>query len=83
VAQRLDRAEELLETTDLGVEEVAGRVGFGSAAVLRERFGRRRGTSPRAYRRTFARAWSVRYRQESRPSGSLRVIQRSTGGWWR
>jgi transcriptional regulator GlxA family with amidase domain len=55
VAQRLDRAEELLETTDLGVEEVAGRAGFGSAAVLRERFARRRGTSPRAYRRTFAR----------------------------
>jgi transcriptional regulator GlxA family with amidase domain len=56
VAQRLDRAEELLETTDLGVEQVAERVGFGSAAVLRDRFARRRGTSPRAYRRTFARS---------------------------
>jgi transcriptional regulator GlxA family with amidase domain len=55
VAQRLARAEELLETTDLGVEQVAERVGFGSAAVLREQFTRRRGTSPRAYRRTFAR----------------------------
>ncbi len=52
-AQRLDRARELLERTDLGVEEVARRVGFGSAAVLRAHFGRL-GTTPLAYRRTFA-----------------------------
>ncbi len=52
-AQRLDRARELLERTDLGVEEVARRAGFGSAAVLRAHFGRL-GTTPLAYRRTFA-----------------------------
>ncbi|MFD3517129.1 GlxA family transcriptional regulator [Streptomyces sp. NPDC058657] len=52
---RLTAAEELLETTDLPVEEVARRVGYGSAAVLREQFVRRRGVPPRSYRRSFAR----------------------------
>lgn len=50
---RLSRAEELLETTDLPVEEIARRVGYGSAAVLREQFVRRRGVPPRSYRRAF------------------------------
>jgi transcriptional regulator GlxA family with amidase domain len=54
VGQRLHRAEELLETADLPVEEVARRVGFGTAAALREQFVRRRGVPPRDYRRTFA-----------------------------
>ncbi|WP_254705740.1 GlxA family transcriptional regulator [Streptomyces vilmorinianum] len=52
---RLGRAEELLETTDLPVEEIARLVGYGSAAVLREQFVRRRGVPPRTYRRTFTR----------------------------
>jgi transcriptional regulator GlxA family with amidase domain len=52
--QRLHRAEEMLETGDLPVEEVARRVGFGSPATLREQFVRRRGVPPRDYRRTFA-----------------------------
>lgn len=50
---RLSRAEELLESTDLPVEEIARRVGYGSAAVLREQFVRRRGVPPRSYRRAF------------------------------
>ena len=54
VAQRLSLAEELLESTRLSVEEIARRVGFGSAAALRERFGEHRGVAPRDYRRTFA-----------------------------
>jgi transcriptional regulator GlxA family with amidase domain len=54
LGQRLNRAEELLETGNLPVEEVARRVGFGSAASLREQFVRRRGVPPRDYRRTFA-----------------------------
>ncbi|MEV6576387.1 helix-turn-helix domain-containing protein [Streptomyces sp. NPDC051577] len=53
---RLSAAEELLETTDLPVEEIARRVGYGSAAVLREQFVRRRGVPPRSYRRTFTNA---------------------------
>ncbi|MET9515264.1 helix-turn-helix domain-containing protein [Streptomyces sp. NPDC002994] len=52
---RLSSAEELLETTDLPVEEIARRVGYGSAAVLREQFVRRRGVPPRSYRRSFTR----------------------------
>lgn len=55
VGQRLALAEELLETTDLTVAEIAARVGYGSAPVLREQFVRRRGLPPTAYRRSFAR----------------------------
>jgi len=51
--QRLQRARELLEGTDLPVESVARRVGYGSAAVLRAHFSGL-GTTPQAYRRTFA-----------------------------
>ena len=50
--QRLQRARELLEATDLPVEIVAQRVGFGSGAVLRSHFANL-GTTPQAYRRTF------------------------------
>ncbi|MBC9718738.1 helix-turn-helix domain-containing protein [Streptomyces sp. TRM66268-LWL] len=51
---RLARAEELLESTDLPVEEIAHQVGYSSAAVLREQFVRRRGVPPRSYRRSFS-----------------------------
>ena len=51
--QRTLHAQRLLES-GLAVEEVARRAGFGSAATLREHFGRIRGTSPSAYRRTFS-----------------------------
>ncbi|MEV0563399.1 helix-turn-helix domain-containing protein [Dactylosporangium sp. NPDC050588] len=54
LSQRLHRAEELLETADLPIEEVARRVGFGTAATLREQFVRRRGVPPREYRKAFA-----------------------------
>jgi AraC family transcriptional activator FtrA len=43
----LDRLEE----SDLPVEEVAARSGFGTAATLREHFGRATHTTPTAYRR--------------------------------
>lgn len=55
LAQRITQARRLLETTDLGIEEVARRAGFGNAAALRVRFAGRLGTSPLAYRRTFRR----------------------------
>lgn len=54
LGQRVHRAEELLETADLPVEEVARLAGFGTAAALREQFIRRRGVPPRDYRRAFA-----------------------------
>jgi transcriptional regulator GlxA family with amidase domain len=51
---RLDLARELLERTDLGVEEVADRVGLGTGANLRLHFQRILGTSPTEYRHTFS-----------------------------
>lgn len=53
LGQRVARAQELLESTDLGVDEVARRSGLGAATTLRHHFSRRVGTSPQAYRRTF------------------------------
>jgi transcriptional regulator GlxA family with amidase domain len=53
---RIRRARRLLETTRLSVERVAAEVGFGSATVLREHFGRDVGTSPQAYRQSFGEA---------------------------
>lgn len=50
---RLDRARELLETTDLPVETVARNAGFPTAAALRSRFGAVLGTTPTSYRRTY------------------------------
>ncbi|MFN8623138.1 MAG: helix-turn-helix domain-containing protein [Chloroflexota bacterium] len=51
--QRLTLAQQLLEGTDLPVEAIAERCGFGSAVTLRHRFGERFRTSPQVYRRTF------------------------------
>jgi transcriptional regulator GlxA family with amidase domain len=51
--RRLRLAEQLLETSDLPVEAVAGQVGFGSADTLRHHFVVRRGVGPAGYRRTF------------------------------
>jgi len=53
-SQRLSLAEELLETTSLSIEQIATRVGYRNAAVLREQFVVRRGVSPSEYRRTFS-----------------------------
>ncbi|WP_026119136.1 helix-turn-helix domain-containing protein [Nocardiopsis ganjiahuensis] len=51
--QRVHRAQELLETTDDAVEQVAARTGMGTAATLRRHFHRALGVPPQAYRRTF------------------------------
>jgi transcriptional regulator GlxA family with amidase domain len=51
--QRILHARRLLEETDLPVEIVAARSGFGTATTLREHFGRATRTTPTAYRRTF------------------------------
>jgi transcriptional regulator GlxA family with amidase domain len=53
--QRTTLAQRLLESTDLPVETVAHRSGFGSAVTLRAHFQRSLGTSPRDYRTTFSR----------------------------
>ena len=53
LAQRLHHARTLLESTDLAVETVATRAGFGSAALLRHHFSAHVGVAPAEYRRTF------------------------------
>jgi transcriptional regulator GlxA family with amidase domain len=53
LGQRLHHARELLESTDLPIDTVAGRAGFGSAALLRHHFGAHVGVAPAEYRRTF------------------------------
>lgn len=58
--QRLLLAESLLEDTDMPVEQVAERVGFGGADTLRHHFARRRGVGPTAYRRAFRTTGSAR-----------------------
>ena len=62
--QRLHHARTLLESSDLGVEAVASRAGFGSAALLRHHFGAHLGVSPAEYRRTFSTGTAVTTDQE-------------------
>ncbi len=52
--QRVRRAQELLERTDRGVEEIALETGMGTAATLRRHFNRFLDTTPTAYRDSFA-----------------------------
>lgn len=51
--QRVEHARLLLETTDLPVDVVARRAGFGTAVSLRAHLRAAVGVSPLAYRRTF------------------------------
>jgi len=53
--QRILRAQDLLERTDAGIEEVAARCGMGTATTLRRHFQRSVGVSPTAYRAAFLR----------------------------
>ena len=51
--QRTERARQLLERTDLTIDQVARESGFGTAASLRLRLRGRLDVAPSAYRRTF------------------------------
>jgi transcriptional regulator GlxA family with amidase domain len=53
IQQRVEHARLLLETSDLGVDEVARRAGFGTAVSLRQHLRAAVGVTPLAYRRTF------------------------------
>ena len=53
LAQRVLEARRLLEESELPVEAVAWRCGFGSAASLRDHFRRATATTPTSYRRAF------------------------------
>ncbi|MCM4076327.1 GlxA family transcriptional regulator [Paractinoplanes hotanensis] len=50
---RIDLARELLELSELSVEQIAVRAGLGTGANLRLHFQRILGTTPSQYRRTF------------------------------
>lgn len=51
--QRLLRAQQLLEQTSRGLEQIAAETGFGSAAVMRHHFLKVLQITPTAYRRAF------------------------------
>jgi transcriptional regulator GlxA family with amidase domain len=51
--QRIERARQLLEETDLPVDRIAADAGFGTAASLRQHLQTTLGVSPSAYRSTF------------------------------
>ncbi|MGM7423951.1 GlxA family transcriptional regulator [Cellulosimicrobium sp. CpK407] len=72
--QRVDRARELLETTDLAVDRVADAAGLGSAESLRHHFRARLGTSPSRYRVEFGGAPVARPddREPARPLAGRR-----------
>ncbi|KUN04175.1 AraC family transcriptional regulator [Streptomyces yokosukanensis] len=53
--QRIERAKELLETTTLPMDQVAGACGLGTADSLRAHMVRRTGLTPSAYRVQFSR----------------------------
>jgi AraC family transcriptional regulator, transcriptional activator FtrA len=70
LTQRIRRAQELLETTDAGVDTIATATGMGTATTLRRHFNRTVGVPPDTYRRTF--------RSRSRPgvNGGRQAPQR-------
>ncbi|RVX44376.1 AraC family transcriptional regulator with amidase-like domain [Nonomuraea polychroma] len=51
--QRIALARHLLESSDLPVDRIADRAGFGTAASLRQHIQASLGVSPHVYRRTF------------------------------
>jgi transcriptional regulator GlxA family with amidase domain len=51
---RVDAARELLERSELSVEQIASDVGLGTGANLRQHFQQTLGTTPSDYRRTFS-----------------------------
>ncbi len=53
--QRVDHARHLAETTELTVEQIAARSGFGAVETMRHHFRRLVGTTPSGYRRRFSR----------------------------
>ncbi|GAA0245782.1 helix-turn-helix domain-containing protein [Actinomadura nitritigenes] len=53
LAQRIRHAQQLLETTDDGIDAIAAATGMGTATTLRRHFNRTVGVPPDTYRRTF------------------------------
>lgn len=52
-AERVARAQQLLETTEMPIDCVASQVGFGTTLSLRQQFAAQLSTTPSEYRRNF------------------------------
>jgi transcriptional regulator GlxA family with amidase domain len=57
--QRVIRAQQLLESTELPIDQIARYCGFSSAAAMRPHFRRLVGVAPVTYRETFGMAGSL------------------------
>ncbi|MFW7340875.1 helix-turn-helix domain-containing protein [Pollutimonas sp. H1-120] len=57
-AERVARAQQLLETTDMPIECITSEAGFGTTLALRQQFAAQLGTSPSNYRRNFCKTLS-------------------------
>lgn len=58
LSQRLSLAQQMLETSDHSIEEIAAQAGFGTATSLRQHFNQAFRISPSSYRRGFRHALS-------------------------
>ena len=70
ISRRVAAAQELLETTALGVEQIASRVGFGGAVSMRKHFVASVGVPPIEYRRAFQRDGAASHRRRALPTSS-------------
>ena len=60
-SQRVLRAQELLESTDLNIDEVARESGFGHPVLLRHHFAKVLDTSPQSYAGPSAANWRLQF----------------------
>ena len=75
ISRRVAAAQELLETTALGVEQIASRVGFGGAVSMRKHFVASVGVPPIEYRRAFQRDGAASHRRRALPTSSPQEMQ--------
>ncbi|MGL4749666.1 MAG: GlxA family transcriptional regulator [Shewanella sp.] len=52
-SERLNLAQDLLESTDLSLEQIVAKTGFSSAMLLREKFKQRYDVTPNQWRKSF------------------------------
>ncbi len=74
--QRIIRAPQLLEQTELSLETVAAHTGFGAVALMRHHFVKMLQTTPTTYRRAFLPAGVVNHRSRA-TSGVDHSIERA------
>lgn len=58
-AERVARAQQLLESTEMSIERISAEVGFGTTLALRQQFSAQLGTTPSNYRRNFSQTISL------------------------